>query len=89
MAPYYVYFCAETGVQQDVVLLAKMIESNAAELKKFDDKLLDAEQNLGETEVSETLIAKAHHLASIGEKVHKQNSNNNFRKLQLPLTELL
>lgn len=42
---------------------------NEVELKKLQDKIEDAETNLGETELSDALRAKASYLAKIGEKV--------------------
>lgn len=42
---------------------------NDEELKKLQDKIEDAETNLGETELSDALRAKASYLAKIGEKV--------------------
>lgn len=50
-------------------LLAQLEERNAAELKSLEDKLKDAEENLGESEVSELLRAKAMYLCRIGSKV--------------------
>lgn len=50
--------------------LYKQLKSkNDDELKKLDDKIQDAESNLGETELSDALRAKASYLAKIGEKV--------------------
>lgn len=50
-------------------LLPQLEERNAAELKTLEDKLKDAEENLGESEVSELLRAKAMYLCRIGSKV--------------------
>lgn len=50
-------------------LLSQLEERNAAELKSLEDKLKDAEENLGESEVSELLRAKAMYLCRIGSKV--------------------
>jgi len=50
--------------------LYKQLKSkNEEELKKLQDKIEDAETNLGETELSDALRAKASYLAKIGEKV--------------------
>lgn len=50
--------------------LQKTLSSkNEEELKKLQDKIEDAETNLGETELSDALRAKASYLARIGEKV--------------------
>lgn len=48
-------------------LLATLEDKNKERLKQIDDKLEDAEKNLGETEVSEALREKASYLAQIGE----------------------
>lgn len=50
-------------------LAQSLKEKNEAELKVLDDKITDAEQNQGETELSDALRAKASYLAKIGEKV--------------------
>ena len=50
-------------------LLASIKVKNEAELKKLDEKIEDAKTNLGETEISEALKAKATYLARIGSKV--------------------
>ena len=46
-----------------------MQAENEEALKKLDDRLKDAEENLGETEISDTLLARAEHFARIGDKV--------------------
>ena len=43
----------------------------------MDEKIEDAEKNLGETEIRETNLAKAEYLSSIGDK---EASLNQFRK---------
>lgn len=52
----------------DAAKLAAMKEKNAAKLKELDEKVKDAEENLGETEVRDALLAKADYLAQIGDK---------------------
>ncbi|KAH8925502.1 proteasome 26S subunit [Atractiella rhizophila] len=49
-------------------LLVRLKEKNEEQLKSFDQKLDDAEKNLGETEVGEILRNRAAYLAKIGEK---------------------
>ena len=44
-------------------------EKNEQDLKSLEDKIVDAKENLGETEYSGALKAKAIYLAQIGEKV--------------------
>ncbi|KND05068.1 proteasome regulatory particle lid subunit RPN7 [Spizellomyces punctatus DAOM BR117] len=68
MAPYYKLFCEEFGFPIDNGLLSQMQTANEEELKRLDEKLEDAEKNLGETDISDALIAKAQYLAKIGDK---------------------
>lgn len=69
MAPFYELICEEQGWTVDTDLLNKMKKENEEGLKKLDEKLKDAEENLGETEISDTLLARAEHFAKIGDKV--------------------
>jgi len=69
MAPFYELICEEQGWTVDTDLLNKMKAENEEGLKKLDEKLKDAEENLGETEISDTLLARAEHFAKIGDKV--------------------
>lgn len=50
-------------------LLKELQENNKDELTKLDEKIKDAQDNLGETELSDALRNKASYLAKIGEKV--------------------
>ena len=69
MAPFYELICEEQGWPVDSTLLDSMKKENEETLKKLDDRLKDAEENLGETEISDTLLARAEHFAKIGDKV--------------------
>lgn len=73
MAPYLAALLADPStsklISPDPALLPKLEALNKEELKKLDDKLEDAEKNLGETEISDALRAKALFLARIGNKV--------------------
>ncbi len=69
MAPFYEQLVSEFKWKKDEALLKTLKAANAAELKKLDDKLEDAQTNLGETDVSDALIAKAQFYARIGDKV--------------------
>lgn len=69
MAPFYELICEEQKWPIDASLLKKMQAENEEALKKLDDRLKDAEENLGETEISDTLLARAEHFARIGDKV--------------------
>eukprot|EP00002_Diphylleia_rotans_P032002 TRINITY_DN6679_c0_g1_i1.p1 TRINITY_DN6679_c0_g1~~TRINITY_DN6679_c0_g1_i1.p1 ORF type:complete len:384 (-),score=85.69 TRINITY_DN6679_c0_g1_i1:198-1349(-) len=68
MAPYYVSFCHDLKIPVDEELLGKMKAANEAELKKLDEKIKDAEENLGESEVREAYLARASYFATIGDK---------------------
>lgn len=70
MAPFYQLMTEELKIPFDKPLHAKYQENNNEELKKLDEKLEDAEKNLGETEISDALLAKAEFFAKIGDKVH-------------------
>lgn len=69
MAPFYELICEEQGWPVDTDLLNHMKKENEETLKKLDERLKDAEENLGETEISDTLLARAEHFAKIGDKV--------------------
>ncbi|KAG2497130.1 hypothetical protein HYH03_004721 [Edaphochlamys debaryana] len=45
-----------------------MQAANEAKLKELDEKTKDAEENLGETEVRDAMLAKAEYLGSIGDR---------------------
>jgi len=71
MAPYYELICKEFNFPIDNNLLSQLQKTNEEKLKQFEEKLEDAQQNLGETEISDALIAKAEYLAKIGYKVNR------------------
>ena len=68
MAPFYSTVCEQLGWEADATWLAAMKESNAAEAAKLAEKLADAEQNEGESEIAAALLARAEFLTRIGEK---------------------
>ncbi|KXS20430.1 PCI-domain-containing protein [Gonapodya prolifera JEL478] len=68
MAPYYRLVAADLKFAPGSVDIDAMEQRNTEELRKLEERLQDAEQNLGETEVTETLRLKAQYLAQIGEK---------------------
>jgi 26S proteasome regulatory subunit N7 len=49
-------------------VLKAMQQSNEEELKKIEERIEDAEKNLGETEVNDGLVKKAEFFARIGDK---------------------
>lgn len=71
MAPFYRYLTTElpSFFPLNKNLLDSCVKSNEAELKALADKLEDARQNLGETEITETLLKQAEFYARIGDKV--------------------
>jgi 26S proteasome regulatory subunit N7 len=74
MAPFLSQVLADPAVAPQLpssahALLDTLREKNVQELKKLDDKLEDAEKNLGEMEISDALRARASYLAKIGENV--------------------
>uniref|UniRef100_A0A4W3HAR8 26S proteasome non-ATPase regulatory subunit 6 n=1 Tax=Callorhinchus milii TaxID=7868 RepID=A0A4W3HAR8_CALMI len=68
MAPYYEELCKDLGWSVDTDLLTKMKKANEEELKRLDDILKDAEKNLGESEIRDSMMAKAEYLCRIGDK---------------------
>lgn len=50
-------------------LIDTLTAKNEKQLSDFDEKLKDAEENLGDSEVSELLRSKAMYMTRIGEKV--------------------
>ncbi|XP_014782448.1 26S proteasome non-ATPase regulatory subunit 6 isoform X1 [Octopus bimaculoides] len=69
MAPFYETVCiAQLGFKLDENLLKKMKETNEKDLKAIDEKIEDAEKNLGETEVRDFMLEKAEYLSRIGDK---------------------
>lgn len=68
MAPLYHTVCAQLGYAKDVSLVVQMEANNAAKLAELDGRIKDAEENLGESEVREALMARASYLCRIGAK---------------------
>ena len=69
MAPFLKQFCLDQNIALDQALYNELNAKNEEAFKKFDDRLEDAEKNLGETDISEALIDRANYLARIGDKV--------------------
>ncbi|KAH0863345.1 hypothetical protein HID58_080556 [Brassica napus] len=68
MAPLYETLAASSVLELDQSLLDSMRASNEEELKKLDEKIADAEENLGESEVREAHLAKALYFIRISDK---------------------
>eukprot|EP00873_Tetraselmis_striata_P027388 jgi/Tetstr1/447652/TSEL_035010.t1 len=66
MTHLYKHVCHELGCPEDGALVAKLGAANAAELEGLEAKITDAEENLGESEVREALLAKAEFVARTG-----------------------
>ena len=69
MLPYYKAVCSSLKIASTPALISEMEAANQLKLKEVQDKIDDAVANLGETEISDAMIAKASYLAQIGEKV--------------------
>ncbi|GMF23449.1 unnamed protein product [Phytophthora lilii] len=68
MAPFYRRVCREFQWPADAALEQQMAARNAAELAALDERLADAEQNLGDIEVLEALLARARMFSRVGDK---------------------
>jgi 26S proteasome regulatory subunit N7 len=68
MAPFYKSTCAMLGWPTDEVWLGAMEAANQAELDSLVEKLSNAEQNEGESEICAALLARAEFNMRIGEK---------------------
>jgi len=70
MAPYYRSTTSVSSfLPQDQELVEKMEKINQDELKRLDERLVDAEKTEGESEISDALRARANYLTRIGDKV--------------------
>lgn len=69
MAPFYEECCNTFQWKVDQELLDTMKSANEKTLKELEEQLIDAETNLGEMEVRDTLLKKSEYLCSIGAKV--------------------
>jgi 26S proteasome regulatory subunit N7 len=68
MAPLYETLATSSVLNFDQKVLDLMRAKNEEELKKLDDKITDAEENLGESEVREAHLAKSLFFVRIGDK---------------------
>uniref|UniRef100_A0A8B9GAE9 26S proteasome regulatory subunit Rpn7 N-terminal domain-containing protein n=1 Tax=Amazona collaria TaxID=241587 RepID=A0A8B9GAE9_9PSIT len=68
MALYYEALCKSLEWQMDTQLLNKMRKASEEELKHLDNKLEDAEKNLGESKIRDAMMAKAEYLCRTGDK---------------------
>lgn len=77
MAPFYEETVQELGWTKDETILKKMKDANAEKLKQLDEAIEDSKKNLGETEIRDSMLAKAEYLCQIGDK---ENALTEFRK---------
>ncbi|GLT29897.1 hypothetical protein SLA2020_047310 [Shorea laevis] len=68
MAPFYETLVADKVVELDQSVLDSMRVKIEEEVKKLDEKIADAEENLGESEVREAHLAKSLFYIRIGDK---------------------
>ncbi|KAJ6842721.1 putative 26S proteasome non-ATPase regulatory subunit 6 [Iris pallida] len=68
MALLYQSLAAASVLEADPAVLASMQQKIDEEIKKLDDKIADAEENLGESEVREAHLAKSLFYIRIGDK---------------------
>merc|ERR1740124_1738582 len=68
MAPFYKLVCGQLGWPVDAAKLASMEAVNEVELTSLTDKIKNAEENEGESEIREAYLARADFLMRTGEK---------------------
>jgi len=68
MLPYYESLCSAAGWTADESLKATLKKANEEELIKFEEKIKDAQENLGDVEVRDGLFNKAEFFNRIGDK---------------------
>ncbi|OEL26719.1 26S proteasome non-ATPase regulatory subunit 6 [Dichanthelium oligosanthes] len=68
MAPLFESLVSAGVLEPDAALLAEMRGRIDEEIRKFDEKIADAEENLGESEVREAHLAKSLYFIRVGEK---------------------
>jgi 26S proteasome regulatory subunit N7 len=68
LLPIYDHCCATLGWPVDQAKRAAMKAKNDEKMAELESKIKDAEENLGEQEVRDGLLAKADFLGSLGDK---------------------
>nr|ACO12125.1 26S proteasome non-ATPase regulatory subunit 6 [Lepeophtheirus salmonis] len=68
MCPFYRHVLKELEWKEDAALVKELTAKNEAVLKEMEEKIKDAEVNLGESETREALLAQAEYLTKIGGK---------------------
>lgn len=69
MLPFYQSLAEQFKWDVDQALVSKLQASNEETIKTLDDKVKDAEENLGESEIRDALLARAEFFSRIGDKV--------------------
>ena len=64
----YEYLCSYLRWDVDDLALTSMKEKTEEKLKELDNKITDAEENLGETDVRDACLEKAQYLLEIGDR---------------------
>ncbi|THH13836.1 hypothetical protein EW146_g6437 [Bondarzewia mesenterica] len=68
MAPYYRLVASSNALPLDQPLLEKMEKDNAEEIERLDQRLKEAQETEGESDIADAQRAKATYLTRIGEK---------------------
>jgi 26S proteasome regulatory subunit N7 len=68
MSPYYALLCELFGWPLDKALFDQMEKKNAEKLLALDAKIRDAEENLGDSDVRDSLLEKADFYGLIGDR---------------------
>ncbi|KAI8096893.1 26S proteasome subunit RPN7-domain-containing protein [Halteromyces radiatus] len=85
MAPFFKQIAEELQVPLDQALLERMETANKEQLQKFDDRVTDAEQNQGETEINDALLEKADYYAMIGDRDNALKAYNGLLEKSITL----
>merc|ERR1719228_872561 len=72
MAPFYKKVCESLKLPVDESKLKNMEEENKKKLQELDEKIKDAEENLGETEIRDAYLERAEYSVLIGDKESSQ-----------------
>lgn len=78
MVKFYEELCAQFNWEVNEEWIKEANTHNEETLKKLDEKIVDAVENLGETEVRESNLAKAEFFLKIGDKVCDCSDNTYF-----------
>lgn len=74
MGPFYAHLIEKFGVTKEKALFDNLTAQNAATLTKLQERLADAQENLGETDISDALVAIADHYSKIGDKANAESA---------------